>query len=100
MQQFLKAVSGLARARVLAPQLLDQLLVPVDGAVAALDVRLRRESLPAFTRPLERRAARPASSVLPWEHLLLCRARGAEQAGRKRPACSLESRLKAAGNAV
>jgi len=37
MQQALKSASGAAGAEVVAPELLDQLLVAVDDAVAAPD---------------------------------------------------------------
>jgi len=53
MQQFLKAAARSARAEVIASQLLDQFLVTVDDAVAALDVRLRGESPASFTRTLK-----------------------------------------------
>ena len=57
-QQFLKAFVRPARARIIAAELFDQLLVAVHDAQAALDVRLGREAAPAFTHPLESRAGR------------------------------------------
>ena len=53
MQQFLKSAAGLARARVVATELLDQLLVAVDRAFAALDARFGGEALPSLTGGLE-----------------------------------------------
>jgi hypothetical protein len=41
MQQFMKPPSGAARAGVVAPQLLDQLFVLVDDALALFHTRLR-----------------------------------------------------------
>jgi hypothetical protein len=40
MQQALKATAGAARTRIAPAELLDELLVPVDNALAALDARL------------------------------------------------------------
>jgi len=38
MQQFLKSASGAAGAKVIAPELLDELLIAVHDAVAAPDM--------------------------------------------------------------
>jgi hypothetical protein len=59
----------LAWAQIVAPQLLDQLLVAVDDADAALHVGFRREPFPPLTGVLKRRAVRRPSSALPWVHL-------------------------------
>jgi hypothetical protein len=53
MQQFLKAPSGTAGAGVIAAQLLDQFLITVHDAVAALHVHLGRVALPSFTAPFK-----------------------------------------------
>lgn len=58
MQQFLKPAAGVAWARVIATQLLDEFLVPVYDAEPALDLRFGRESLAAFTGGLESRMSR------------------------------------------
>jgi hypothetical protein len=42
MQHFLKAFAGAARAEIVAPEFLDQLLVAVDDAIAAAHARFRR----------------------------------------------------------
>jgi len=41
-QHFLKAFSGAARAQIVAPEFLDQLLVAVDDAIAAAHARFGR----------------------------------------------------------
>jgi hypothetical protein len=38
----LKAFAGAARAQIIAPEFLDQLLVAVDDTIAAADARFRR----------------------------------------------------------
>jgi hypothetical protein len=63
MQQFLKPVAGTAWTWVVAAELLDQFLVPVHDAVAALDAGFGREAFPALTRGLETRTGR---GVLAW----------------------------------
>ena len=46
MQQFLKPARGAARARVIAPEFLQQFLAAVDDAVTAFAyVRLRTDSM-------------------------------------------------------
>jgi hypothetical protein len=58
MQQFLKPLVRSARAGVVAAELLEQLLVAVDDADAALDVRLGRVAAAALAGALKRRAGR------------------------------------------
>jgi hypothetical protein len=53
MQQFLKPTGGSAWARIVATELLQEFLVPVDHAVSALDARLGRETLATLTGGLE-----------------------------------------------
>jgi hypothetical protein len=60
MQHFLKPAAGAARATIVSAELLQQLLVRVDHALAALNARFGRISFAPFTRDLEtgiRRAA-------------------------------------------
>jgi len=52
-QQFLKQAPGAAGAGIVAAQLFEQFLVPVDDPLAFLDLGLGREALLAFTRGLE-----------------------------------------------
>lgn len=56
-QQRLKAPGGAARAWIISTQLLVQVLVTVDDALPALDLRLRREALAALARHFETRTA-------------------------------------------
>jgi hypothetical protein len=60
MQHFLKAAVRPARARVVAAELLDEFLVTVDDAEAALHVRLGREAATTLTGALESTAGRSA----------------------------------------
>jgi len=53
MQQRLKAAAGSTDTRIVTAELFHQFLIAVDEAIAALDVRFRRETAPAFTAPLE-----------------------------------------------
>jgi hypothetical protein len=52
-QQRLKRPRGAARARIVAPEPLDEFLVTVHDTVTALDAGLRREALAALARDLE-----------------------------------------------
>jgi hypothetical protein len=56
-QHCLKAATGAARARIVAPKLLVQFFVAMYDALAALDVRFGREPLAPLTGALERSAA-------------------------------------------
>jgi len=57
MQQRLKSLPGAARARVVAAELFDQLLLPAaHEAQPALDARFARKALTALGRHLETRA--------------------------------------------
>jgi hypothetical protein len=58
MQQFLKSAAGAARARIVATELLDELLAAADDARSALDARLRGEAPASLTGDLERRRSR------------------------------------------
>jgi hypothetical protein len=53
-QHRLKAASRPARARIIATQLFDQLLVAVHDALPALYARLRREAVSTLAGPLKR----------------------------------------------
>jgi len=53
MQQFLKSARASARAGVFAAELLDELFVAVDHAVAALHMLFGREALAALRHHLE-----------------------------------------------
>jgi hypothetical protein len=53
MQQRLKSASGIARTRIVAAELLDQLLGAAHHPVAALDARFGRETLSTLTGDLE-----------------------------------------------
>jgi hypothetical protein len=50
MRHFLKPASRAADTAIVAAELFDELFVAVHDAVAALDVRLGRESRAAFAR--------------------------------------------------
>jgi hypothetical protein len=52
-QQFLKAASRTARAEVVATELLDEQLVPVNDAQAALDLCLGGEAIAPFAGDFE-----------------------------------------------
>jgi hypothetical protein len=54
-QQARKFPAGTARAEVVPAELLEQLLVAVDDAVAALHLRFGRESFATLTGDFERR---------------------------------------------
>jgi hypothetical protein len=58
MQHRLKPASGAARTRVVATELLDELLVAVDDALAASDVGFAGIAFAALTRALERTTVR------------------------------------------
>jgi hypothetical protein len=53
MQHFLKPAAGAARATIVSAELLQQLLVRVDHALAALNARFGRISFAPFTCDLE-----------------------------------------------
>jgi len=61
MQHFLKPAAGTAGARVVAPELLDELLGAVHHALAALHARFGWISLAPLTRDLETGTARAFS---------------------------------------
>jgi hypothetical protein len=54
MQQRLKPVAGIARAKVVAAELFAQLFFAADDALATLDVGFGRETLSTFTGALEK----------------------------------------------
>jgi hypothetical protein len=58
MQQFLKSARRAAWTQVVAAELLVELFVDVNDAVAALHVRFGREPAAALTRALESRRRR------------------------------------------
>ena len=58
MQQFLKPPRRAARAGILAAQLLAQLLVAVDDAIATLDACFRRETAATLTGDLDAESSR------------------------------------------
>jgi len=58
MQQFLKPARGTARAGVVAAQLLAQLFVAVDDAVATLDAGFRWETAAALASDLDAESSR------------------------------------------
>jgi hypothetical protein len=58
MQHFLKAAARAAGAGIVAAELLVQLFVAVDDALAALDMGLGGEPTAAFAAALKRSAAR------------------------------------------
>jgi hypothetical protein len=60
MQQFLKPAAGRARARIVAAQFFDEILVAVYYAISALDAGLRRESLATLT-PRSKRVPRDSA---------------------------------------
>jgi hypothetical protein len=60
MQQFLKPTAGVARALIVAAELLEKLFVPVDYAVTALDPGFGREALPTLACRLETKIGRGA----------------------------------------
>jgi hypothetical protein len=71
MQQFLKPTPGVAWAWVIAPELLEKLLVSVHDAVTALHASLGWETLAAFTRGLETRTVRGVQAWFSW-HTSIC----------------------------
>ena len=70
-QQRLKAAAGAARARVVAAELLLQVLVAVDDTQAPLDLGLRREALASLARDLETGIdlVGAVSRCPPWDEL-------------------------------
>lgn len=58
MQQFLKAAVRAARARIISPELFEQLFFAVDDAIAAFDVRFRWIAASSFARALKSGAGR------------------------------------------
>jgi hypothetical protein len=66
MQQALKPASGIARAQIVASELLDQLDVAVNEPPAALDPGFRGEGLPPLTRDLESRGGRRIRDACAW----------------------------------
>jgi len=54
-QQFLKAATGTARTGVVSAKFFEELLLAVDGSIAALHIRFRRESFATLATALERR---------------------------------------------
>lgn len=57
-QHFLKQPPGSARARIVPAEFFNKLfLTAFDTALAAFDLRLRREPFASFRRDLERKAA-------------------------------------------
>lgn len=66
MQQCLKPAAGTARARVVAPELLEKLLVPFHDAMSAFDPGLGRVALPTLARGLETRTGRGVWLCASW----------------------------------
>jgi hypothetical protein len=66
MQQFLKPAARIARAWVVAAELLEELFVAVHYAVTAFNASFGREALPALTRRLESSTGRGTSSWFSW----------------------------------
>jgi hypothetical protein len=66
MQQAFKAPPGAAGARVVAAELLDQLLLAVDNPQPALDLALGWEPAPALAGRLKRSAARGRDRPCAW----------------------------------
>jgi len=66
MQQRLKPKTGAAGARIISAKLLDQFLASVHDAVAALDLRFRRETFATFARDLKTSAGRGGSYMYAW----------------------------------
>src|SRR5688572_11374492 len=66
MQQRLKPAAGAARARIVASELFDELLVPAHDAHAALDARLGREALAALASDLESSRGRSGRASISW----------------------------------
>jgi hypothetical protein len=60
MQQFLKPTARVARALIVATELLEKLLVPVHYALAAFDPAFGREALPTLAGRLETKMGRGA----------------------------------------
>jgi hypothetical protein len=58
MQHFLKPAAGTAGAQVVSAEPLEKLLVAVHYAIAALNARFGRITLPALTCDLETGTAR------------------------------------------
>jgi hypothetical protein len=59
-----------AWAGIVAPELLDQLLVAMDDPLATLDLRFGREPFTALARALEKRGLLDVCSCVPYG--LLC----------------------------
>ncbi len=58
MQHFLKPAAGIARARIVPAQFLDEFLVPVDDAVSAFHLGFGWVAFTALTGMLESRIER------------------------------------------
>lgn len=65
-QHFLKPATGAAGTRIVPTQLLRQVLVPVNDAIAAFDLRLARESAATLTRVLESRGGLRCRCAVAW----------------------------------
>jgi hypothetical protein len=66
MQHFLKPLAGVARTRVVAAELLEQLLAAVHHAIAALHPGFGWISAAALARDLKSRSPRIGSSCSSW----------------------------------
>jgi hypothetical protein len=53
MQQRLKSAAGSARARIFAPEFLDEFFAAAHNAIAAFDIGLGRKALSTFATDLE-----------------------------------------------
>jgi hypothetical protein len=82
MQQCLKAPRRTARARIVAPELLEQFLIAMHHANAAFDMGFGWESLAAFTSDLERMRVLQVQRFSSWSCLPIQISRFKSQAER------------------
>src|SRR5262245_56794818 len=82
MQQFLKPPGRAAGTGVVAPELLLELLVPVDDLAAALDAALGRIALAALARPLKSGRAGRSDRGYAWDTVRSRGCRGYPTTGR------------------